>query len=251
MKLLLSIFLLIIMDFQVSGQDSIVNNDRPIIYLIPGQGSDHRLFNNLAIDSAFEIKHIGYSVPDKEMNLKDFAWELSKQIDTNRSFLLIGVSLGGMLATEMGDFLDPEKIIVISSAKGRQELPGRYRFQRKFPVYKLVSKKTVKRGAQIMQPIVEPDRNHEKETFKNMLKDKDPDFLKRTVKMIMEWERVSYRPDIIHIHGDNDKTIPIRNVKYDYLIKGGSHMMMLTRGEEISNLINEILREHCFGNMPD
>ena len=221
--------------------DLIGRDLKPVIYLIPGQGSDYRIFNNLEIDSTYEIKNVFYSIPDKEMTMRDFAIELSKQIDTNRPFILIGVSLGGMIATEMGDFLDPEKIILISSAKCREELPKRYKFQRYFPVYKIIPSKAAKRGAQILQPIVEPDRKHEKETFKSMLRDKDPVFLKRTIKMILEWDRVDFRKDIIHIHGDNDKTIPIRNVKYDYLLKNGSHMMALTRGDEISALLNAIL----------
>ena len=223
--------------------DLIGCNLNPVIYLIPGQGSDYRLFKNLQIDSTFETRNVLYCIPDKEMTLRDFAIELSSQIDTNRPFILIGVSLGGMIATEMGDFLDPEKIILISSAKCREELPKRYKFQRDIPIYKIIPKNTTKRWAQILQPIVEPDRKHEKETFKKMLRDKDPEFLKRTIKMILEWDRVDYRKDIIHIHGDNDNTIPMRNVKYDFLLKNGSHMMVLTRGDEISTLINEILKK--------
>lgn len=214
---------------------------KPVIYLIPGQGSDYRLFKNLEIDSAFEVRNISYFIPDENMTLPEFAKELSMQIDTMRPYILIGVSLGGMIATEMGKYLNPVKIIIISSAKCREELPKRYKFQRSFPIYKYVSGKLAKKGAKIMQPIVEPDRNKDKETFKSMLHDKDPDFLNRTIKMIMEWERINFRSDIIHIHGDNDNTIPIRNVKYDYIVKNGSHMMVLTKGAEISKLINEIL----------
>jgi len=216
-------------------------NQKPVIYLIPGQGSDYRLFKNLQIDGTFEVKNITYCVPDENMTLPEFARELSMQVDTLRPYILIGVSLGGMIATEMGEFMNPEKIILISSAKCRKELPGRYKFQRSIPIYKIVPGKTAKNGAKLLQPIVEPDRNNEKETCISMLNDKEPDFLKRTIKMILEWERKDYRNDIIHIHGDKDHTIPIRNVKYDYLIKGGSHMMVLTRSAEISKLINDIL----------
>ena len=172
-----------------------------------------------------------------------YARELSNQIDTSESFILIGVSLGGMIATEMTDCLKPEKVIIISSAKSRNELPGRYRIQRKFPVYNVVSGKTARKGAKILQPVVEPDKNKEKELCISMLENKDSDFLKRTIKMIMEWERTNYDPDIIHIHGDKDRTIPIRNVKYDYLVKAGSHMMVLTKSEEIAKIINGILSE--------
>jgi len=239
MKQILSFTLLtvIIISYQtISGQDK-----KPVVYLIPGQGADYRLFKNLEIDSVFEVKHVHYFTPEKGLNMTDYARALSNQIDTTKTFYLVGVSLGGMLATEMGDFLKPEKIIVISSAKNRYEFPFRYRFQKKIPLYKIVPQGMVKLGAQILQPIVEPASRLEKETTKAMLKDKDKAFLKRTIKMILEWEREEYREDIIHIHGDNDHTIPHRNVKQDFLIEGGSHMMILTRAYVIGDIINHIL----------
>ncbi len=225
----------------MSAQDHPSDTPPTIIYLIPGQGSDYRVFKNLSFDSSFEIRNIYYSVPEKKMQLPDFARELSAQIDTSRNFILIGVSLGGMIASEMNEFLSPEKTILISSAKNRKELPFRYRFQRIIPLYKIFPKRVLKGGAFIMQPLVEPDRNKDKDTFVGMLKDKDPDFLKRTIGMIMQWDRTEYNKNILHIHGDKDKTIPIRNVKYDHLVPKGSHMMVLTRGEEISAIINTLL----------
>ena len=166
---------------------------------------------------------------------------LAKQIDQNKPFVLIGSSLGGMQATEMSTFLAPEKTIIISSAKSRKELPHRYRFQKLLPIYDLVPPNLSKRGALILQPIVEPDRNSNKEVFVNMLKDKPLLFLQRTIQMIIEWNRTEAPDHIIHIHGDKDHTLPHKHIQYDYLIKDGSHMMALTRAEEISELIQEIL----------
>ena len=216
----------------------------PIIYLVPGQGADARLFDSLEINKSFEIRDIKYFTPPKNTTMNEFARQLSIQIDTTQPFILIGVSLGGMLSTEMSDFLNPEEIILISSAKKQTELPKRYTFQQKFPIYKAFPPRTVKAGAKIMQPIVEPDRNQQKATFKSMLDNKDPKFLKRTIHMIINWERTSHRADIVHIHGSNDKTIPIKNVNYDYLIEDGSHMMALTRSQEISLIINDILLKY-------
>ncbi|MDH5610186.1 MAG: alpha/beta hydrolase, partial [Cyclobacteriaceae bacterium] len=182
-------------------------------------------------------------IPYEGMTMSEYAKELFCQIDTSRTYILIGVSLGGMLSVEMNEFHKPEKTIIISSAKCRNELPDRYLFQEYVPIYELVSGDLSKKGALFLQPIVEPDRNNQKETFVSMLKDKDPAFLKRTIAMILEWQRVDCPDNIIHIHGDKDRTIPIRNVTYDYLISGGSHMMVLTRGAEISTLIVAILDE--------
>lgn len=223
--------------------NSSCKNPALVIYLIPGQGSDYRLFNNLDLVDDYDVRYIHHCVPSEGMDMSEYAKELSNQIDTDSPFVLIGVSLGGMLSVELNEICKPERTIIISSAKSRNELPGRYRFQADLPIYSLISPEMSKKGALFLQPIVEPDRNIHKDTFISMLTDKDPDFLKRTIAMIIEWDRVDYPEHIIHIHGDKDKTIPIRNVKYDYLIAGGSHMMTLTQGDQVSVVIREILRK--------
>ncbi len=156
MKVIVFIFIVISNFFGVQIK---AQNNNPIVYLIPGQGADSRLFKNLKIDNRFDVENIEYFTPEKGWDMKDFAEALSTKIDTNRTFYIIGVSLGGMLATEMGDFLNPEKIIIVSSAKSFNEFPGRYRFQKKIPVYKIVPAGVVKFGAQVLQPLVEPTEN--------------------------------------------------------------------------------------------
>ena len=219
------------------------NEQKPIVYLIPGQGADARLYKNLDIDSTFEVRNIEYSIPEKDWKIQDYARELAKQIDTSRQFSIIGVSLGGMVATEMNEFLNAEQVILISSAKSRKEFPFRYRFQKTIPLHKIIPGFLIKFGAKILQPIFEPDRKKDKATFKAMLSDKDPKFMNRTVEMIVEWERKNYSDNLIHIHGDYDNTLPLRNITPDIIVKEGSHMMVLTKGALISELVNGILLE--------
>ncbi|MFT5821395.1 MAG: pimeloyl-ACP methyl ester carboxylesterase [Crocinitomix sp.] len=214
------------------------------IYFIPGQGADKRLFGKIKLDERFIVNHITYETPTKNSTMRSYAEELAQQIDQSKPFILIGASLGGMLATEITSFLEPMRTILISSAKQRSELPFRYRFQKQLPFYKLVPASLVKLGAKILQPLVESDRNKEKTIFKAMLNAKDPKFLSRTVHMIVNWERQTAEDSIIHIHGNKDHTLPIKNVQYDYLIEGGSHMMSLTRAEEINQLILAVLTQH-------
>ena len=70
----------------------------------------------------------------------------------------------------MNEYLSPQKVIIISSAKNRKELPLRYRFQRYIPLYAILPPAILKWGAKVMQPIVEPDRNKNKKIFKANLK---------------------------------------------------------------------------------
>jgi hypothetical protein len=74
-----------------------------------------------------------------------------------------------------------------------------------------------------------------------MLKSKDKIYMKRAVDMIINWQRETYNPNIIHIHGDKDNTIPIKNVNVTLIVEEGSHMMALTMGERIGKIIAEQL----------
>ncbi|RNC79646.1 MAG: alpha/beta hydrolase [Balneola sp.] len=211
------------------------------IYLIPGQGADYRLFGKLSLAPSFEIRYIHFELPEKGLSMAEYAQQLASQVDKSEPFILVGVSIGGMIATEMNDLLNPIKTIVVSSAKSKNELPKLYTIQRRFFLYKIIPGWISKLGAQFLQPIFEPVRNTEKEVFKQMLKDKDPRFLKRTIDMIVNWDRTSYDSSIISIHGDNDNTIPIRNVDVDQIVENGSHLMIFTKATELSRILNGIL----------
>ncbi len=148
-----------------------------------------------------------------------------------------------MICSELNELLNPEKVIIISSAKNRSELPVRYRFQKYIPVYALFPGKLLHWGAKLMQPLVEPDRNKNKEAFKAMLYAKDPIYLKRTIGMIINWDNRKNSKKIYHIHGTKDHTLPYRKIKHvDHTIKKGSHMMTLTRADELSAVLNVLLK---------
>ncbi len=218
-------------------------NDKPKVYLIPGLGSDYRIFSKIDFEE-FDTVIIQRPMPLRLETMENYARRLSQQIDTTRSFALIGVSFGGMLATEIAEQLNPSKTILISSAKNRFELPFQYRFQRVIPVYKIISKRFIKQSSFWIQPLVEPDSKTEKAIFKAMLTDKKPLFLKRSSAMIVRWNRAINTTKINQIHGESDRTIPFRNIKESINIKDGSHMMTLTKAKEINVIVLRILRDN-------
>lgn len=213
------------------------------VYFFPGQGSDERIFEKITLDSTYKKVYLSYPIPEKKETMHSYALKIAKDIDTSAPYAFVGVSLGGMLISELMNVYEPQKAIIISSAACRSELPFRYRFQKHLPLNKIVPKSMVKLGAKILQPLVEPDRNKNKAIFKAMLKDKKPKYLKRTVNLIVNWDKKERNCDIIHIHGTNDHTLPHRRVLADFYLDDGSHMMALTRGEEINHLLLNLLKK--------
>jgi pimeloyl-ACP methyl ester carboxylesterase len=215
------------------------------IYLFPGQGADHRLFSKFCFGPGYEIVHIKYPEPQPNETVRSYAEAVASQIQPRGKYIFIGVSLGGMICMDVAAKMNPDKVIIISSARCRKELPLRYRFQSKIPLNRMLPGKWLRSGAQFIQPFWEPDCKNERETFLGMQRAKTPGYYKRTIDMIINWDREKPLDSAIHIHGTDDRTLPIHLLKPNYVIQGGSHLMTLTRGEEICKLVGEILNsEH-------
>jgi len=237
MKPFLSLTSLLLMASLLSAQE--VPAEAGVIYLFPGQGADHRQFTGLHFPEGYEIRVFNYPVPERRERMESYARRFLPHLDTGKALVLVGVSLGGMICTELADLVDARQVILISSAKGGHELPGRYSMQQKLPLNRLVPAGLTKAGALLLQGIVEPDRSYDPALFRSMLRGKDPLYLKRTVDMIVNWDRQEHDPGIIHIHGDADHTLPIDHISCDHVVEGGSHMMVVTRAEEISLLLEK------------
>lgn len=212
------------------------------VYLFPGQGSDEHIFSNITLGATYELVPVAYPVPAKKTSLHEYACLLASQIDTTENFALIGVSFGGMLCTELAEILSPEKVIIISSAKCRSELPKRYTVMKKYPAYRLYPKKFIKFGSLLLQPTIEKGLKKNKDFFHDMLRKKDPQFLKETSTMIINWDRETYPANIIHIHGSDDHVLNISNIKANYIIDHGTHIMAYDRGRELSEIIAKVLQ---------
>jgi pimeloyl-ACP methyl ester carboxylesterase len=212
------------------------------VYCIPGQGSDARIFEAIQLPASCTKTVLEYGTPGKGETMAEFASRFIERIDTTEDFVLVGHSLGGMLCVELADVLSPRRTIIISSAKSRKDLPFRYRFQRNLPLYRVFPGTFLLAVAKLLQPVVEPDRNKHKKVFKSMLAAKNGKYMKRTIHMIIRWERTTETREIFHIHGDKDHTLPFRNLsKVDAVIPGGSHMITLTRAGEISEILKGLL----------
>lgn len=210
------------------------------IYLIPGLGTDERLFKNLKFNHPF--KTIKWIVPKLNEELSSYALRLTDQIDTNHSFSLIGVSFGGMCVVEISKILKPEHVILISSAKTEDELPFKLKLLRHVPLHKLVNDYMYKKLAYINRNLFGISRIEYSNLFQSMLRNLPEDYLMRAIHTIANWKNQEYPNGIHHIHGDKDSIIPYRNIINPIQIKGGSHIMIMNKAKEINEIINAILK---------
>jgi pimeloyl-ACP methyl ester carboxylesterase len=218
----------------------IAQNVKPVLYLMPGFGSDARVFKKLHIESADTVS-LHFIVPKPRETLPEYARRMAAQMDTSRAFYILGVSFGGMVAVEMSKFLYPEHIFLVASAKTRSELPWRYRFQKTVPLYRLLGGKFMIWAAPLGARIFEPEMKREMDFFKSMIRQKDPAFMLRAFGCIAQWDNCREPVSYTHIHGNRDHTLPGRKIKNARYIDGG-HWAVYFNADEISRIVEATLR---------
>ena len=212
------------------------------LYLIPGTGADHRLFDALDL-AAYDTAHVRLPVAEWGETMAAYAARVAReQIDTTRPFALVGVSLGGMVATELAEQLSPEQVLIIASAKTRDELPAGYRLARYVPVYRVVGGRTMRFFTKLVQPVYEPMAAAQRALFVDMIYGKAPRFLQRAVGLMVNWERTEAPPGIVHLHGERDRTLPLKAVSPTLAVRGEGHMLTYSRPEVVEWVLGQSVR---------
>ena len=213
------------------------------IYLIPGLATDERLFAKLHLENA-ELIGLRWEIPLKNDTLASYAKRLADQIDSSKPFYLLGVSFGGMCAVEISKFLKPIKIIIVSSAKGADELPFFIRIFKYIPLHFLFSQSMFIFFSKFIKHFLATHAKDDRNLLLDMLQKTPEKYIQRAIHCIVTWDRLSTSKSvhIVHIHGTTDRVIPIRNLKNVITVKGGNHFMVLNRAEEISEMINRELK---------
>src|SRR5690606_32243200 len=106
------------------------------IYLLSGLGADKRVFDFVDF-SGFNVNHVDWITPTDNESIESYANRLLGQIKTHRP-TLIGVSFGGIMTVEIAKKIETEKIILISSAKTRFDIPFYFRIVGQLRINKLI-----------------------------------------------------------------------------------------------------------------
>lgn len=203
------------------------------LYAISGLGADKRVFDYLKLNC--ELIPIDWIIHEKNESIENYAKRLSKVIDINESFGIIGVSFGGLMAMEISKFLKPKITILISSAETRHELPPAIRFFGKIGLIKILP-------AFIFSPVKSIShlffKAENKELLNLILGNLDLKFAKWAVNELANWKNEQTLESVVKISGTDDRLIPPTKSQNTVLIEGGKHFMVVDRADEVSEIIN-------------
>ena len=197
------------------------------------------MFQNFSFEG-YNVIHIDWDLPLENETLQNYALRISENIKDENA-ILIGLSFGGILSVEISKIKKFKKVFLLSSAKTKFEIPFYYRFLGKLNLLRIIPSSILKRVNSLTYLVFGAKTNAEKSLLEDIVRNTDERFLKWALHQIMNWENENYSENIVHIQGDIDLILPHIFVKYDYLIKGGTHFMTLNQSKEIETIIIENL----------
>ena len=211
------------------------------IYRIPGMGADKRLYSEIEPIVGYEFVDLEWRLNYKNIKtLKDYALELSKEIDTSQPFSLMGVSMGGMVCSELADILNPKKIVIISSAKTSKELPAHFKRLKFLGITRLLNQEKIRYVLGNSSRFFGAMNNEQRKLFYEMAESVNLDFIAWSIKAILNWNKKKSSPKIIHIHGTRDFVLPFPSVNPSIIIEKGDHMMIWNKSAIINKKLKEI-----------
>ena len=218
----------------------------PVTYFIGGIASDERIFKHqmVAVENAV---YLPFPKHDKQDTMETYVQKFIPFIDTTKAFNLVGNSMGGIMVMELIKHVQPQKVVLISSVKCRNEMPFILTHMKYTNAHKLLPGKGfigfIQFGSLFKNEILKVPGM--RRLAVSMAKSNDPDFLYWCVNAIIKWNgKEDYRKDIIHIHGTKDEMFPYRNIKNAIPVQGGSHSMLLIQHKEVNQLLTESLKEN-------
>lgn len=146
-----------------------------------------------------------------------------------------------MMAVEVAKLIDTEKIILIASAKTQREIPFYYRLAGRCGLHRLLLIQFLKRANTITYWFFGTRNVEERKMLKGILLRTDAVFLKWAIGTIVRWKNRVQHPNLKHVHGTADRILPFRYVRCDVKVKGGGHLMIVNKSEELAWIIRTLL----------
>jgi len=219
-----------------------MNSEKTHIYFVPGMAAGGEIFRNIKFPENYRVHILEWLIPEKNESLKAYAERMARRIQ-EKDPILIGVSFGGVVAQEMSDFLKVKKLIIISSVKSKNELPRRMKLASLTKAYKLIPTGLVLSADDLTKYSIGPKTKKRLSLYQEYLHVRDKQYLDWALEKMITWGKKEKLQDVIHIHGEKDVVFPIKYIDQCEVIKGGTHIMILNRGREISQKLLEIFKE--------
>ena len=213
------------------------------VYFMPGLAANASIFERISLPAdQFDTYFMEWEIPLDNETLSEYAKRISKKV-THENPVLVGVSFGGILVQEMAQFLNPSKIIIISSVKSNLEFPTAFKLAKQTKAYKIIPTSLIENVYNLAKFTFGEKVIKRLKLYQMFLTVRDKKYLDWSIEKIILWDRKKADSNVVHIQGDADEVFPIKYIQNCIVVKGGTHIMILTKYKWINVNLPKIIIE--------
>lgn len=210
------------------------------VYFISGLAADSRVFKYIQLPAHCEAVFLEWIRPMKNESLKAYSLRLAEKIDSSEPFSIIGLSMGGMMASEIANRLNPRVTILISSVPSSKHLPFYFKAAGALKLQKAVPISLVKSAA-VVKRFFTAETDDDKKMVRQIIKESDNYFIRWAMNAILKWDNETIPSSYIHIHGTRDEVLPVRFTKPTHILPKAGHLMIMTKAKEVNSILAQVL----------
>jgi pimeloyl-ACP methyl ester carboxylesterase len=210
------------------------------VYFISGLAADRTVFKYIQLPAYCRPIYLDWLKPEKEESLSRYASRLFEGHDLSEPFSLIGLSFGGMIASEIAKKHNPVHVILISSVPCKEHLPGYFKLAAKLKLHKLVPISLIQHAG-VLKRLFTAETPDDKRMLKTMIRNSDPYFIRWAMNAVLTWDNTALPANLCHIHGSKDQILPSKFTKPTHVIHKAGHLMVLTKAKQINEILQQIL----------
>ncbi len=188
-----------------------------MIHALPGMGADHRMFPPPWTSIPDFVTHdwVHYS---GEQSLSEIAHSVCDSCQINDGDVLIGASLGGMVAAEISKIRKISRLYLVGSALRKEEISTLLTLLH--PLAQIAPVDWLRFSAGKVPTVLA-----------QMFSSAEPLFIRAMCAAIFKWDGLTQSPTkVLRLHGKHDLVIPPPKIA-DLLINGG-HLISMTHAPE-------------------
>lgn len=213
------------------------------VYFMPGLAASSLIFERIALPkNDFEMHLLDWEMPLVDESLVAYAKRMAKLV-TEPNPVLVGVSFGGVLVQEMAQFLQPKKVIIISSVKTNLEVPLRMKFAKTTKAYKLLPTSWLQNVELLAKYSFGNAVKQRLKLYEKYLSMREKVYLDWAIEQMLLWDRTEPDTNVIHIHGTADEVFPAKNIHNYIPVQGGTHIMILSKFRWLNENLPAIIRQ--------
>ena len=209
---------------------------KPRIWVLPGMGSDSRIFKHLQFP--WPATFLEWIAHREGEDLSAYAERLLRPYPIAEQDLLLGYSLGGIVAQDWASKHRVQRVIVINSLHYSLEVRPLFHRLAKTGVLEWSSPESLRKLIFFMARL-NSTPSEELENYLEMMEQFPPEHYTWVLKNVLDWKRPTPLCPVESFTGTLDLVFPHlpADLPFNHLLKNATHLSLITHSEEISRVL--------------